>query len=59
MNEIFSHVIAAMLGGAAFLAVIANIPYSNIYKYNAAIKQCEKELPRNQVCEITAKAVKQ
>lgn len=37
------------------MAVInTNLPGSKVYRYNAAMEQCEKSLPRDQHCVIVA-----
>lgn len=41
--------------GVIFLMVIIKfLPDSKIEKYNSAIEQCEKTLPRNEHCVIVA-----
>ena len=39
---------------ALLLVLVAWLPNEDAQAYNAAIEQCEKELPRNQRCKITA-----
>lgn len=34
------------------IGVIANLPFSNVTKYDNAIKECEKALPRDQHCKV-------
>lgn len=34
------------------IGIMANLPFSNVTKYNAAIKECEKTLPRDQHCKV-------
>jgi len=46
--------ISFMVGFVCYALIISNIPKGKIYYYNMAIESCEKELPRNQQCVITA-----
>ena len=34
------------------IGVIANLPFSSVTKYNDAIKECEKSLPRDKHCKV-------
>lgn len=34
------------------IGVIANLPFSNVTKYDKAIKECEKSLPRDKHCKV-------
>lgn len=34
------------------IGVIANLPFSNVTKYDNAIKECEKILPRDKHCKV-------
>ena len=34
------------------IGVIANLPFSNVTKFNEAIKECEKTLPRDKHCKV-------
>jgi len=45
---------AGLLVGAAAIVIISIIPGSVNEMYHSAIELCEKDLPRNQQCEITA-----
>lgn len=53
MNDLAGMIIITLvfLAGAAFSAVLFR---DNAMMYQKAIEQCEKDLPRNQYCEITA-----
>ena len=46
------------IGGMAFLIAGLLISSPKETEYNQAIELCEKDLPRNQQCEITAKVKK-
>lgn len=55
MNEHnFKWLIIGVIVGMAALYLISLLPISTISIYHAAIEECEKELPRNQSCKITA-----
>lgn len=34
------------------IGVVANLPFSTVTKYNTAIKECEKSLPRDKHCKV-------
>jgi hypothetical protein len=34
------------------LGIVANLPFSSVTKYDKAIKECEKTLPRDQHCKV-------
>lgn len=34
------------------IGVMANLPFSNVTKYDNAIKECEKSLPRDKHCKV-------
>jgi hypothetical protein len=34
------------------IGVVANLPFSNVVKYDNAIKECEKALPRDKHCKV-------
>jgi len=42
------------IGGMSLVIAIVLIPSPKEDKYNQAIELCEKDLPRNQQCVITA-----
>lgn len=48
MNEFSLGFVAATV----VFGIMANLPFSNVAKYNAAIKECEKTLPRDQHCKV-------
>ena len=43
----FSGVVTSMI-------LITSMPGSKVYEYDQAIEQCQKDLPRNVTCKITA-----
>lgn len=47
-------ILSFILGMIVCFVMIVNIPAGKVHWYDTAIQQCEKELPRNQKCEITA-----
>ena len=48
MNDFSIGFVVAIL----IIGVIANLPFSNVTKYNDAIKECEKSLPRDKHCKV-------
>ena len=48
MNDFSIGFVVAIL----IIGVIANLPFSNVTKYNDAIKECEKSLPRDKYCKV-------
>lgn len=47
------HIIGFVFG-VLLTVIVANLPFSKLYKYNSAIKDCERNLPRELHCIITA-----
>jgi hypothetical protein len=43
-----------MTWGIILFVLFLNLPFTNNSKAQKAIQECEKTLPRNQHCEITA-----
>lgn len=50
MSQIFFGVFLALIS----CVIISCIPGSKIYEYDKEISKCEKSLPRDQTCVITA-----
>ena len=48
MNDFSIGFLVAML----IIGIIVHLPISNVSKYNNAIEECEKSLPRDQHCKI-------
>lgn len=51
MNQFLTGV---LIGAAAIQVVFTATPGGKLDLYNKAIEKCEKSLPRDQKCEITA-----
>jgi len=59
MKEGFAVFCMGLLMGMILLALMIKIiPYGNIHRYHKAIELCERDLPRDQKCEITARVSK-
>lgn len=50
MSQIFFGIFLAAIS----CIILSCIPGSKIYEYDKAISKCEKSLPRDQTCVITA-----
>ena len=48
MNDFSIGFLVAIL----IIGIIVNLPISNVSKYNNAIEECEKSLPRDQHCKV-------
>jgi len=46
--------IFGLILGACIVTLVAASPWSLVAKANRAIAQCEKDLPRSHICEVTA-----
>jgi hypothetical protein len=53
MSDGFNIFLFGLLLGGLFIFIISHLmPWSAPHLYNAAISQCEAELPRNQKCKV-------
>ena len=53
-DEIWTFLGAVLIGMLVLVSLLRLIPVGALYEYHAAIDKCEKDLPRNQRCEISA-----
>ena len=45
-----------ILFGFMIFSILNRMPFSDAYKYRAAIQECEKSLPRDQHCRVVGVA---